>query len=107
MIEGFVAAGTAPAIEGETIDLGSGSRHPHERSRRQAGQNRGSKIEPDFGALPDRPNENAIAADLLLAEELLGWRPSTPLETGLKHTVAWYRARAKTSSAAERCLAAL
>ena len=39
VIEGFVAAGTAPAIEGATIDLGSGKPHPHERSRRQAGQN--------------------------------------------------------------------
>ena len=107
MIEGFVAAAAAPEIEGETIDLGSGSLTRMSDLVGRLVKISGSRIEPDFGALPDRPNENAIAADLLLAEELLGWRPATPLETGLKHTVAWYRARAKTSSAAERCLAAL
>jgi UDP-glucose 4-epimerase len=106
VIEGFVATGTAPAIEGATIDLGSGQLTRMSDVVKRLVEISGSKIEPDFGALPDRPNENAIAADLLLAEELLGWRPATPLETGLKNTVAWYRARAKTSSAAELCLAA-
>lgn len=106
VVEGFVAAGTAPAIEGATIDLGSGQLTRMSDLVARLVEISGSKIEPAFGALPDRPNENAIAADLLLAEELLGWRPATPLETGLKHTVAWYRAGAKTSSAAELCLAA-
>jgi nucleoside-diphosphate-sugar epimerase len=105
VIEGFVAAGTAPAIEGATIDLGSGQLTRMSDLVKRLVEISGSRIEPDFGALPNRPNENAIAADLLLAEELLGWQPTTSLETGLKHTVAWYRAKAKTSSAAEFCLA--
>ncbi len=107
VIEGFVAAGTAPAIEGATIDLGSGHLTRMSDVVKRLVEISGSKIEPDFGALPDRPNENAIAADLLLAEELLGWRPETPLEVGLKHTVAWYRARTNTPSATGLCLAAL
>lgn len=107
VIDGFVAAGTAPAIEGATIDLGSGQLTRMSDLVGRLVRISGSKIEPEFGALPDRPNENTIAADRLLAEELLGWRPATPLETGLKHTVTWYRAKTRTSSAAELCLTTL
>ena len=94
VIEGFVAAGTAPAIEGATIDLGSGSLTRMNDLVGRLVKISGSKIEPDFGALPDRPNENAITADLLRAEKLLGWRATTALDEGLRQTVDWYRFKA-------------
>ncbi len=46
----------------------------------------------DFGKVPYRTGENmALYADIGLAEDLLGWRPSTDLEKGLEMTVYWYR----------------
>jgi nucleoside-diphosphate-sugar epimerase len=106
VIDGFVAAGTAPAIEGATIDLGSGQLTRMSDLIARLVKISGSTVEPDFGALPDRPNENAIAADLLLAEELLGWRPTTVLDDGLRQTVDWYRSKAERPVAAGLCHAA-
>lgn len=91
VIDAFAAAATASGIEGETIDLGSGTLTPiHDivgRLVRIVGKN----IEPEFGALPDRPHENAIAANISVAAECLGWRAKTPLDEGLRQTVDWYR----------------
>jgi len=50
----------------------------------------GSEIEPDWGAIPHRENEMwALLADINKAQTLLGWRPTTQLETGLELTVKW------------------
>jgi nucleoside-diphosphate-sugar epimerase len=106
VIEGFVAAAAAPAIEGETIDLGSGHLTRMSDLVGRLVKISGSTIEPDFGALPDRPHENAIAANVLLTEQWLGWRPTTSLYDGLKQTVEWYRASATMSVVAELCRAA-
>jgi nucleoside-diphosphate-sugar epimerase len=31
--------------------------------------------------------------DITLARQLLGWEPHTPLEPGLKRTIAWFSKR--------------
>lgn len=50
----------------------------------------GSEIEPDWGAIPHRENEMwSLLADINKAQTLLGWRPTTQLETGLELTVKW------------------
>jgi UDP-glucose 4-epimerase len=53
----------------------------------------GSKVQPTFGALPDRPNERIRAADLEATRQALAWSPTTPLPRGLKKTVDFYRGR--------------
>jgi nucleoside-diphosphate-sugar epimerase len=92
VIDGFVAAATAPGIEGKTIDLGSGTLVSTSNIAGRLVRIIGKDLRPDFGALPDRPNENAVPANTLLAARRLGWRATTPLDDGLRQTVDWYRA---------------
>ena len=48
------------------------------------------KIEPVHAAA--RPGElQRIYVDPAKAAEILGWRPTTELDEGLKQTVAWFR----------------
>jgi nucleoside-diphosphate-sugar epimerase len=47
------------------------------------------RIEPIFGALPDRPLETSNVADVRRTEEILGWRAVTTLDEGLRMTVDW------------------
>jgi nucleoside-diphosphate-sugar epimerase len=51
----------------------------------------GVDIEPEFGAVPDRPRENTIAATTGIAAAKLGWSATTSLDCGLRQTVDWYR----------------
>lgn len=53
----------------------------------------GNPIEPQFGALPERPTEiPRMFCDNTRARELLGWTPRHTLQDGLEKTIAWYRA---------------
>ena len=51
----------------------------------------GSPLEPEFAAAKagDIPRS---CLDPTAAKEFLGWEPWTPLETGLRRTVDWFRA---------------
>jgi UDP-glucose 4-epimerase len=90
VIDGLVKSATAPGIEGQTFDLGTGKLRSLRSLVTEIASAMNSRIEPQFGAVPDRPNEREWAADLLPAARL-GWAPATSLEEGLRQTVAWYR----------------
>ena len=52
----------------------------------------GNPIEPDFGALPERPTEiMRMYSDATRARERLGYQPRTSLDDGLAKTIEWYR----------------
>jgi len=91
VVEGFIAAATAPGIEGETIDLGTGTLVPMREVVKRIAGIVGGDIEPDFDTLPDRPHENTVAANTADAAKYLGWRAQTSLGDGLRQTVEWYR----------------
>jgi UDP-glucose 4-epimerase len=87
----YVAAATAPAVEGETIDIGSGVMTRTRDFVAAAVDMLGQDCpRPIFGALADRPFEQEIHVDTEPAARLLGWRASTSLDEGLRKTVAWY-----------------
>ena len=83
VIEGFVAAATAPGIEGETIDLGSGTPHPHERSRRAPGQNQSATTSSLISArCPTGRTRTRSPRTLLLAEKRSAGGRRHPWTTG-------------------------
>ena len=91
VIEGVLAAACLPGVEGSTIDLGSGIMIPVREVVDQVVTLVGTSIKPAFGGLPDRPAEELRVADLVYAQDKIGWKPTTSLEKGLAQTIAWYR----------------
>jgi UDP-glucose 4-epimerase len=52
-------------------------------------------VDPQFGALPDRPLERVKKANIAESHKLIGWQPSTPLQAGLTRTIEWYKKQAE------------
>jgi UDP-glucose 4-epimerase len=90
-IEGYWTASQTPGVEGCTIDLGSGQLASVREVVDQIVAILDSKVQPLFGALPDRPFEGARVADLTDACAKLRWKPKTALPDGLQRTVEWLR----------------
>jgi UDP-glucose 4-epimerase len=89
MASGGWSALAAP-IEESTFDLGSGSLVSIRSVVKEIGEIIGNKVEPDFGAIPDRPLEHERVADTTFLERAFCWKPSTPLREGLQKTVSWF-----------------
>ena len=97
--QAYVAAARAPAVDGETIDLGSGETTRVRDFVAAAVDMLGHDFpRPMFGALPDRPLEQEIHVDTEPAARLLGWTASTSLDEGLRKTVAWYVRQAQAGA---------
>jgi UDP-glucose 4-epimerase len=94
VIDGLLRAANIPAIEGRTIDLGTGSLVSVRDVVIRLVQLAQTNIDVLFGALPDRPAENEVKANTAIASELLGWAASTSLQSGLRQTFDWFRAHA-------------
>ena len=88
----YVAAATAPGVEGRTIDIGIGVltsvREIVQLIVESIGPTAGR---PVFGTLPVRALEQEIKVDIEETARVLGWRATTSLEEGLRATVAWFR----------------
>jgi UDP-glucose 4-epimerase len=97
VVRGLTAAAAHPGLEGRTVELGSGHlvtiREVVERIVRLMG----ATASLGWGALPDRPLERPVAAEVAESLALLGWTPQVTLDDGLKDTIEWYR---KTSGGA-------
>ncbi|HEX5068035.1 MAG TPA: NAD-dependent epimerase/dehydratase family protein [Myxococcota bacterium] len=94
VVDGFLLACARPGIEGQDIDLATGvmtsTREIVERLVREIAP----RVEPRFGAVPDRPDEQVRAADVAGAKARLGFEARISLDEGLARTIAWYRERA-------------
>jgi nucleoside-diphosphate-sugar epimerase len=89
---GFVAAAVAPGVTGEIINLGCGREVSVRAVTDLTLDLLGRPIEPEYGALPERPTEiRRMVSDPGKAQRLLGWAPVTSLEDGLARTIDWYR----------------
>ena len=51
----------------------------------------GNKAGVSFQPLPHKDDPKKRKPDITRARNILGWEPSTPLENGLKQTIAWFR----------------
>ena len=91
VVRGLAAAAERPGLEGRTVELGSGRlvtiREVVERIVRLMDVT----VAPRWGALPDRPLERPLVADVRESRDLIGWTPRVTLEDGLASTIEWYR----------------
>lgn len=87
VVSAFELAATAPGVDGEVMDIGSGTLHTITEVVSILQAVTGAADGAEFGALPDRPSEQVLAADTERAAKLLGWRAGTSLEEGLSRTV--------------------
>ena len=91
VIDAYLCLATKTGIEGETVDIGSGSLASVRRVVDYLADIIQSDARPQFGSLEDRPLERVRVADIERSCALIGWKPKTPLLEGLKRTVDWYR----------------
>lgn len=87
MVEGLLRTALVPSLEGETLDLGSGVLTSVREVVQQIIQLLDTTVEPRWGALPDRPDESVRAANAARTEEILQWKASTSLKSGLEKTI--------------------
>jgi UDP-glucose 4-epimerase len=90
LVRGLLAVAGAPHLEGKSVDLGSGElvEISDVVSRIKRLINPNALVE--FAAVPQRTSEQVRYADSATTYALTGWRPTTPLDAGLKRTIDAY-----------------
>jgi UDP-glucose 4-epimerase len=91
VIEGLTRAAFVAEMEQSAFDLGSGSLVEISSVVKQIAEIIDNGVEPDFGALPDRPLEHERVADTTFLEQAFCWKPTTTLREGLRKTVGWFK----------------
>ena len=92
VVGAHMEAARARGAVGRSFDVGSGTRVTIRAVVQRLAELVGTGVVPLFGALPDRPLEEAPVADVEETHRLLGWRATTDLDEGLRRTVEWLRA---------------
>jgi UDP-glucose 4-epimerase len=95
VVAGLLAAAVATGIEGQTIDVGTGTLTTVRAVVEQLAEKTAPGGPLRFGALAERPMEQVRAADVARSQQLIGWCATTPLSDGLDATISWYRDRLK------------
>ena len=98
VVDAMVAAGTAPGVDGSSIDVGTGTLDTIRTVVEKLVAEVDRAITPQFGAVGDRPMEVVRRADVEESFRQLGWRPQVTLDEGLQRTAAWYAAALKEGS---------
>ncbi|MEU6715917.1 NAD-dependent epimerase/dehydratase family protein [Nonomuraea sp. NPDC046802] len=94
VVEAFELAGRNERAVGKAFDVGTGTRVSVREAVELLYRIAGEESAPPFGTVADRPLDVPQTAELGPALELIGWRPRTGLEEGLRRTLEWYRSRA-------------
>lgn len=95
VVTGLITAAVISGVDGETLDFGSGKLVTTRKVVETLCEIIDAGVNPDFGALPDRPLERVKEADVERTQSLLGWFPTLSLQQGLEETVSWYRKQLK------------
>lgn len=93
VVGAYLAAASAQNVEGRTLDIGSGTTVSVRRIAERLAEMINPALELRFGAVPTRALEAQPVADVAETYRWTGWKPMTPLESGLRQTVDWYRHR--------------
>jgi UDP-glucose 4-epimerase len=93
-VDGFVRAATAPGIDGDVIQLGTGRSESiqdlFEIACRLLGVDARAVMDPER-VRPDASEVLVLEADPTRARERLGWEARTSLEDGMAATIDWLR----------------
>jgi UDP-glucose 4-epimerase len=93
LADGMVRIATSDAVDGELFNLWCGREVSVREITTLILSLLGNPIEPEFGALPERPIEiPRMQADVSKTLDRLGWRATTSLEAGLAKTIEFYQA---------------
>jgi UDP-glucose 4-epimerase len=95
VVEGLIRCTEVPGTDGSTVELGSGELISVRDVVQQLSDLVACGVEPEFGALPNRPLERVKKANIAQSYQLIGWQPSTPLREGLSRTIKWYKEQAE------------
>lgn len=93
-VEGFWRAAQTPGIEGLDVNVGTDSEISIGELARLICQLVGKEAQIEVDPQRLRPAASEVRqlwASPARARELLGWSPSTDLQTGLSQTIAWFR----------------
>jgi nucleoside-diphosphate-sugar epimerase len=92
VVRALIAASTAPGIDGEVLNVGSGIATPLREVAETIWRLSETTAPLHVGARPAAPHEqNDTWADIGLAQDTLGWNPTVDLEEGLLATIGWTR----------------
>jgi NAD dependent epimerase/dehydratase len=103
-VAGFIAAASAPAAIGRTVQLGTGTEISIGDLATLIAEIAGTPLRIEADAARVRPASSEVerlVADPSLARELLGWAPRIALRDGLKETLAWLRQSGLPARSAE------
>lgn len=91
VVEALLRGATVPDLDGEVVDVGTGTLHSIRQVVDRIAEIVGAEVEPAYGTRPDRPLERTFLADVARTFTLLEWKAQTSLSDGLRQTVDWYR----------------
>lgn len=93
VVDAFVLAGASGDAAGHVLDIGTPEPVSIHDTAELLARIVGGPTRPTYGAVAARPLDRTQRSDIELAERVLGWRPATSLEEGLRQTVSWYAKR--------------
>lgn len=99
VVDGILAAGSTPGVEGCTVDLGSGALVGIREISMQLQGLVGSGVAVRIASPQGSMGVLGRRADIDHAHRLLEWHAKTPLKEGLERTVAWHRAFLRSDKA--------
>lgn len=93
-VNGFLKGAEVAGIEGETINLGTGSEVTVGELVTLVCQITGKKVKINQDAARMRPEKSEVLrllSDNRRAKHLLGWQPEVDIQTGLTNTINWIK----------------
>ncbi len=91
-VNGFIKAAEAEGVEGQTVNLGTGTEVTIGELAEKIIQIVGRPVQIENDPERMRPGKSEVMrllSDNSLARKIIGWQPEVPLEDGLRQTVDW------------------